>query len=126
MYRSHAETNTDWVVWARTSPPNQEARLHGEFKTCGRVLAGQEAKGKATTGAGEEMTQGESGGNSCRWKGWWKRGDVKAKASPWPMSCWVHATAGDERCRQLIEEAMPSEAKKDECKVAMSGEGRDF
>jgi hypothetical protein len=42
------------------------------------------------------------------------------------MSCWVHATAGDERCRQLIEEAMPSEVKKDECKVALSCEERDL
>ena len=51
--------------------------------------------------------------------------DVKTE-SPWPMLCWVHATAGDERCRQLIEEAMSSEAKKDECKVALSGEEHDF
>ena len=42
------------------------------------------------------------------------------------MSCWVHATADDERCRRLIEEAISSEAKKDECKVALSGEERDF
>jgi len=77
-------------------------------------------------GAGDEVTRGKNGGNSCRWKGWWKRGDVKAKTSPWPMSFWVHATAGGERCRQLIEEAMSSEAKKDECKVALSGEEHDF
>ena len=42
------------------------------------------------------------------------------------MLCWVDATAGDERCKQLIEEAMSSEAKKDECKVALDGEERDF
>ena len=95
--------------------------MHREFETYGRVLAGQEAKGKATTGAGDEMTQDKSRGNhvSCRWKGWCKRGDVKAKPSPWPMSCWVHAMAGDEGCRQIIEEGMSSKAKKDECKVAL-------
>ena len=42
------------------------------------------------------------------------------------MSCWVHATARDERCRKLIVEAMSSEAKKDECKLALSGEEHDF
>ena len=58
--------------------------------------------------------------------GWWKRGDVKIKASPWPMSFWVPATASDDRCRRLFEEAISSEAEKDECKVALSGEERGF
>ena len=38
----------------------------------------------------------------------------------------VVSMADDERCRRLIEEAMSSEAKKDECKVALSGGERDF
>ena len=120
------QKRTDWVVWARTSPSKREGRSHREFETHGRVFVGQGAKGKPKSGAGKGTTQGENGGNACRWKGWWKRGDIKAKTSPWPMACWVHATAGDERSRQLIEDAMSSEAKKDECKVALDGEERDF
>ena len=43
------------------------------------------------------------------------------------MSCWVHtATARDDRCRRQLEEAVSSDAKKDECQVALSGEERDF
>ena len=50
----------------------------------------------------------------------------QTNASPRPMSCWVHATADDERCTWLIEEDISSEAKKKECKVALSGEEREF
>ena len=50
----------------------------------------------------------------------------QTNASPRPMSCWVHAAARDDRCRRQIEEAISSEAKEDECKVALSGEERDF
>ena len=43
------------------------------------------------------------------------------------MSCWVHtAAARDDRCRRQLEEAILSDAKKDECQVALSGEERDF
>ena len=72
------------------------------------------------------MKQREARTGAIHADGWWKRGDVKAKPSPWPMSCWVHAMAGGERCRQIIEEAMYSEAKKDECRVALNGEEHDF
>ena len=117
---------TDWVVLARTSSPKREASGQRDFEKYGRVLVGQEVKGKATTEAGDERTQDKNGGNSCRWKGWWKRGDVKAKPSTWPMSCWVHTRAGRDRRKQGIAEAMDSEAKKDECKVALKGWERDF
>ena len=114
------------MVWARTSSPKREASGQRDFEKYGRVLVGQEVKGKATTEAGDERTRDKNGGNSCRWKGWWKRGDVKAKPSPWPMSCWVHAMAGGEGRRQIIEEAMYSEPKKDECRVALKGLEHDF
>ena len=43
------------------------------------------------------------------------------------MSFWVHtATARDDRCRRRLEEAILSDAKKDECQVALSGEEHDF
>ena len=42
------------------------------------------------------------------------------------MSCWVHAAARDDRCRRQLEDAISSDAKKDECKVALSGEERDI
>ena len=53
------QQRTDCVVWARRSPSKREARLHGEFETYGRVLVGQEVKGKATMGAGDERTRGK-------------------------------------------------------------------
>ena len=34
------QKRTDWVVWARTTPPNREARMHRGFESYGRVLAG--------------------------------------------------------------------------------------
>ena len=117
---------TDWVVLARTSSPKREASGQRDFEKYGRVLVGQEVKGKATTEAGDERTRDKNGGNSCRWKGWWKRGDVKAKPSTWPMSCWVHTRAGRDGHKQEIEDAMCSEAKKDECRVALKGLEHDF
>src|SRR6056300_1738056 len=93
---------TDWVVLARTSSPKREASGQRDFEKYGRVLVGQEVKGKATTEAGDERTRDKNGGNSCRWKGWWKRGDVKAKPSTWPMSCWVHTRAGRDGHKQEI------------------------
>ena len=72
---------------SRTSTPKREASGHREFETYGRVLVGPGVKGEVTTEAGDERARDKNGGNSCRWKGWWKRGDVKAKPSPWPMSC---------------------------------------
>ena len=42
------------------------------------------------------------------------------------MSCWVHVAARDDSCTRQLEESISSEAKKDECKVALSGEERDF
>jgi len=117
---------TDWVVLARTSSPKREASGQRDFEKYGRVLVGQEVKGKATTEADDERTRDKNGGNSCRWKGWWKRGDVKAKPSTWPMSCWVHTRAGRDGHKQEIEDAMCSEAKKDECRVALKGLEHDF
>ena len=38
----------------------------------------------------------------------------------------VHATAGGEGCRQIIEEAMYGEVKKDQCRVALNGGEHDF
>ena len=42
------------------------------------------------------------------------------------MSCWVHVRAGREGRKQIIEDAMCSEAKKDECRVALKGLEHDF
>ena len=42
------------------------------------------------------------------------------------MSCWVNEAARDDRCRRQLEEAISSDVKKDECKVALSGGERDF
>ena len=121
------QKRTDWVVWARTSAQSREARRRREFESCGKVLAGQEARGKVAVGGGEKTAQDNNGGNSCRWKRWWKRGDVRTRGSPWPTLCWVHTAAViDGRCRRHLDEAILSDAKKDECQVALSGEERDF
>ena len=72
------------------------------------------------------MTQEKGRGNSCRWKGWWKRGDVKPKASAWSMSCWVYATARYDSGRRQLEEAISSDTKKDQFKMALSGEESNF
>ena len=64
------QKRTDWVVWARTSAQNREARRHREFESHGRVFAGQGARGKVAVGVDEKTAQDNNGGNSCRWKGW--------------------------------------------------------
>ena len=40
------QKRTDWVVGARTSPPDRGQRKHREFESHGRVLAGQKPKGR--------------------------------------------------------------------------------
>jgi hypothetical protein len=90
--------------------------MQEQFKKFGRIFAGVRSKREKQT-EGDDQQRGED--HYGKRKEWWKRGDIKTKASSCQMACWIHAGAAGNQSKAEVVEAMTSNHEKDECRLRL-------
>jgi hypothetical protein len=97
----------------------------GKAIFCGKVKRRKKeheapgAEDEAENDASDNEVDGS--GRACGQKGWWKRGDVKAKLNTVNMTAWVHKECDiiEEEALTKLQEAWDSSEHKDECTVCL-------
>ena len=96
--------------------------MQEQIRKLKRIFVGASTKRMKKTEGEDQQTRARGEDHYCKQKGWWKRGDIKTKASPRQMACWIHAGAARNQSKAEVVELMTGNHEKDECRVALGGE----
>ena len=80
--------------------------MQEQFRKLGRIFVGATTNRKKKAEGEDQHTQTKGEDHYCKRKEWWMRGDIKTKASPCQMACWIHAGAAGNQSKAEVVEAM--------------------
>ena len=78
------QNDAEWVIWCKAKPKDKATQTFWEYGKC--IFEGKRAK---VTQDNDNQEGSLGGKHVTRARGWWKRGNVDARADQTNMQCWV-------------------------------------